>query len=358
MYKADKEQILSLAKLKNLVPGTLIYNGNRTEFFEIELYAYNSKVLHKETFSSVEDFMACESNLGDSKDLTYWLNVTGINHVDEIRKLGYHYNMNDLLLEQILTITKHNSFKIEEGFIFNDLQMVKMNLNSIEVENTSIFYAENSVITFQERAGDIFGPLRHRIENKEGYVRNENTSYLYYCMMDALVDQYLQVLEFIKLDVQDAEEAIIVEEAINLKWVHQLKKHMMMMKMNATSIDKVIEVFHKDNKHLQLTDVSFIDNLYEHSKLLVNDVALQREIVDALFENYMLYNSNEMNKVMTTLTIFSAIFIPLSFLAGIFGMNFVDMPLLTNPYGFYYFMGGCAMTTLLMIGFFKLRKWF
>lgn len=358
MYKADKEQILSLAKLKNLVPGTLIYNGNRTEFFEIELYAYNSQVLLKEKFISVDDFRTFVNGLDDLEDLNFWLNVTGINHVEEIRRLGHLYNMADLLLEQILTITKHNSFRIEEGFIFNDLQMVKMNQDSIEVENTSIFYAENSVITFQERAGDIFGPLRHRIENKEGYVRDELASYLYYCMMDVLVDQYLQVLEFIKLDVEKAEEAIIVEEAINLRWVHQLKKHMMMMKMNATSIEKVVEVFHKDNKYLQLNDASFVDNLYEHTKLLVNDVALQREIVNALFENYMLYNSNEMNKVMTTLTIFSAIFIPLSFLAGVFGMNFVDMPLLTNPNGFYYFLVGCGVTSLAMVGFFKLRKWF
>jgi len=119
-----------------------------------------------------------------------------------------------------------------------------------------------------------------------------------------------------------------------------------------------VKYFSKNESLLELDDKQFMDILQEHTTLLTDEVMQLKELVNVLFENYMLNNGNEMNKVMTTLTIFSAIFIPLSFLAGVFGMNFKHMPGMDSPFGFYYFIAGCLLTAVFMIGFFKVKKWF
>ena len=170
------------------------------------------------------------------------------------------------------------------------------------------------------------------------------------------MDNYLNVLDVIRQEVELAEASIINEEDISIKEIHKLRKYIMMFKLNCTPIDHVVKYFTKNESLLELDDKQFMDILQEHTTLLTDEVMQLKELVNVLFENYMLNNGNEMNKVMTTLTIFSAIFIPLSFLAGVFGMNFKYMPGMNSPFGFYYFIAGCLLTVVFMIGFFKVKK--
>ncbi|MDA3845289.1 MAG: magnesium and cobalt transport protein CorA, partial [Vallitaleaceae bacterium] len=215
------------------------------------------------------------------------------------------------------------------------------------------------IITFQEKKGDVFHSIRERIQLNQGKVRSLSNDYLYYILLDALVDNYLDVLELMKRNINMLEENIINEDQLDIKDIHNLRKTLLFLRITTTPFEKFIGAQRekKDPTFLSI-DPIYIENLYDHVKESANEVVLQKEMVDALFENYMFNNSNDMNKIMTTLTIFSAIFIPLTLLAGIFGMNFQHMPGLSNPNGFYVFLitGGVLMIS--MIGFFKAKKWF
>lgn len=356
-HKSEQSKF-DLRGIHNLVPGTLIYNGKKNDDFKIELYIYNSKKYVIKTFDDVESFIVYSEKHLDTDHQTVWMNVTGINHVDQIDKIGDYYKISDFVLEQIVNISKHSSFKNEADYIFNDLQMVYMIEDAVEVENFSIFSNKDIVITFQERGGDVFDDIRNRIIKKEGYIRDKDNDYLYYCLLDVLVDNYLNVLEVIRNEVEEVEINLINEKDISIKEIHQLRKYIMMLKLNCKPIDKVVKHFIKADSLTESKEVEFMAILEQHTNRLIEEVNQLSELVNVLFENYMLNNGNEMNKVMTTLTIFSAVFIPLSFLAGVFGMNFKSMPALDNPFGFYYFMGGCLITALVMAGIFKFKKWY
>ena len=145
---------------------------------------------------------------------------------------------------------------------------------------------------------------------------------------------------------------------MNVKTIHAIKKQLMILKFSAAPIEKMIHTFIEDRQILPLENDQYLLSLQDHIHEVVNELSLQKGYVDAIFENYVLNNSNDMNSVMTTLTIFSAIFIPLSFAAGVFGMNFGSVPALDHPFSFIYFIVGCALTALIMLAIFKRNKWF
>lgn len=359
MEKIKLNDIVDIKRIKNLVPGTLVYRGKQEEHFSIELFIYDEEMVIKEEFSNTKDFEVFLKKLDRAKDKVIWINITGLNAVHEIKDIGTYFDIPLLLLEQILHITKHSIYKFEENYIFSDLQMIYMKDNEIEVENVSIYTNENVVMTFQEKKGDVFDSIRDRIKTSNGKIRTYNSDYLYYCILDALVDNYLDVMEKVKYDINIIEEEIINEERLTLRSIHDLRKLLLVMRLTTSPFEKLVEQMKQNERFIFANNEKiYIENLYYHIKELVNEVSLQREMVNALFENYMLNNGNEMNKVMTTLTIFSAVFIPLSFFAGVFGMNFQYIPGLDSSNGFYLFVVFCIVMLTSMIGIFKLKKWF
>lgn len=358
LKKIEGKNLFNFEVLKNLVPGTLFYNGNKNVKFEIEIFSYSNQTYSHKFFKDFESFSNDPLASYQNNENILWLNITGLNHVDKIRAIGKHFDISELVLEQILTITKHSNYKVNPTYVFNDLQMANLEGEKVKLENISIFFKDNLLLTFQEEKGDVFDSIRDRIINKTGYIRSENSGYLYYSLLDAIVDHYLAVIDYIKYKSELVEENSLTGNDMSLKDLHQLRKYIMILKFNCVPIEKVVELYYKNHDFLKIKNSHFIDNLYEHTKLLNNEVSLQREIISNIHDNYMLYNGNEMNKIMTTLAIFSAVFIPLSFVAGVFGMNFINMPGLSNPNGFYYFLLGCFLSTIVMVGFFKHKKWF
>ncbi len=176
--------------------------------------------------------------------------------------------------------------------------------------------------------------------------------------MDALIDNYLHVLEHLRVDIEYMEETVTNLEVLAVASIHNVRKQLMLIKFSTNPIEKLIQQLVLDEKVLGSANKDYLESLSDHIKEVQSELLVQKETVAGLFENYMLNNSNDMNSIMTTLTIFSAIFIPLSFIAGVFGMNFEVMPGLSNSMGFYYFIGGCLISAASMIAFFKVKKWF
>jgi magnesium transporter len=356
--KNPVKQSFDISKIINLVPGTLVYRGVKSEPFSIELYRYNSDNYTIKNFSKFQELKNYLASETDIENPITWINITGINQVEEIEKVGNFFGIIELILEQILSISKHSMCKYTNDYIFNDVQMIYLEDNKINNENISIYKNAEYIITFQERKGDVFDPIRERISHDLGTIRDSDLGYTYFSVLDALIDNYLNVMEMLKLEVVSMEEKVTNLDVLEVTSIHQVRKHFMLIKFSANPIEKLVQQLLSNQNILGINNNVYIESLSDHIKEVQNELLLQKEIVDGLFQNYMLNNSNDMNNIMTTLTIFSAIFIPLSFLAGVFGMNFENMPGLANMNGFYYFIVGCVLTIISMITFFKVKKWY
>jgi len=346
--------LLNVEHVKNLVPGTLIYKGKQHTPMRMDLIYYNDKTYEELTFKGVDALYAYTNQLDTGN---VWLNVVGLSEVEKIALIGKNYKISKLYLEQVINITKHSMFKDDDDSVFCDLQMIYLKEHAIEIRNISVYLKGNMVITFQDKDGDIFEGLRDRVRNGDGMVRKRGGDYLFYAIMDDLADNYMDVIESIKFRISVLEENMINDGQISLKEIHEIRKVLFILKLSVSPFTYFTEKA-MSNGLFPTTELMFLDNISDHIKALTNELLLQKELVDSVNANYMLDNSNEMNKIMTTLTIFSAIFIPLSFLAGVFGMNFEFIPGLDSELGFYVFAISCVTVVVFMITFFKVKKWF
>lgn len=351
------KQLDGINQLVNRVPGALIYKGNKKEAFSIEVIAFDENNYSCVSCSSVDMLMKTIEEVKVYGNEVIWINVMGLNNVDEMKNLGSSLSIDHLLLEQILNITDHSMYKISENRIFSDLQMIFVNNATIKHENISLLLTEDYIISFQERVGDVYDELRERIKLSIGNIRSKDKGYTYFCLLDALIDNYLESLEVITKDIEIMEETVINAETLKMNAIHDVRKQIMRMKFSANPIEKMIQQLLAQDI-LGVENRVYIESINHHIKEVQNELLIQKEMINGVYENYILNNSNDMNKVMTTLTIFSAIFIPLSFMAGVFGMNFEQIPGLSSPNGFLFFMLACIIIALGMVSFFKIKDWF
>ena len=343
---------------RNLIPGTLIYKGRVKQGYSIDIHYYNKHDSKTLSFESTSAFIDFDINFKERNEYIKWINITGLWNIDGIKKAGAHLNISDLLLEEILNISTHSINRAGKDYLFNCIQMVYTNNREINNEYISIYKSSDVLVTFQEKPGDIFDDIRSRIRNNEGLVRQKTLDYLYFCLMDALGDNYLAVTESLQPNIEEVEEKVIRGDRMKIQVIHELRKILMILEFSTEPVGRFIQMLLEDDTLLPKTDRNFLESLDTHIKQAISEIKLQNDNVDHLFENYVLNNSNNMNQVMTILTIFSAIFIPLSFLAGVFGMNFNYLPGLENKMGFFYFLIGCGVTAGCMLVIFKIKKWF
>lgn len=346
----------NVIKVINLIPGTLVYKGAKKDELVINKIEYNKDKFINEAYTSIDKKSLITTANGTK--INRWINVTGINNVSEISELGKLFDIDTLLLEQILDVSKHSLYKIKDKYIFNHLQMIYLKDGEIVNEALSIYTFGETIITFQEREGDVFDSVRNRIKNNKGHIRSESISYTYFSILDAIVDHYLDVLDEMKSDIEKMELKLMEDQSLDNKELHMLRKHILIMRLSATPIEKLVQEILLIEDHAFIKERVYFESLGQHLKQTMHEISVLKESVDSLYENYMMTNANDMNQVMTILTIFSAIFIPLSFAAGVFGMNFEGIPGLNNPFSFVYFLIGCGATALIMLLIFKRKKWF
>lgn len=356
-HKSIDLSIKNVNKVINMIPGTLVYKGVKKVDLTIEKLEYSSKMYKKETYTKIEESFVLDLALSAEKNVQ-WINITGINNVNEMSRIGEIFDIDLMLLEQVLDVSKHSSYNISDEYIFNHLQMIYLKDGIISNETISVFLIDNVILTFQERRGDVFDSIRRRLENNEGHIRNENASYTYFCILDAIVDHYINVLEEMKKNIDKMELRLMEDQLLDNKKLHILRKHILIMRLSTVPIGKLVQdILLIDNEPFSEQD-SYFESLDQHIKRTLHEISVLKESIDSLYENYMMTNANDMNQIMTILTIFSAIFIPLSFAAGVFGMNFENIPGLNNPLAFLYFIIGCGGTAVTMLSLFKLKKWF
>lgn len=341
-------------------PGTLNYTGEYTDVdFHGEVYFYDDESALVNSFSSIQNLKDIIETPDYLNKRVKWINIIGLNHIPEIEAIGNIFNIEKLKLEDVVHVSSHSKFEISDNQIFSMMKMIYIEHAEIVSESLSIFKMKDLIITFQENDGDIFGVLRERIINCTGNVRKKNANYLYYLFIDLLVDSYLKVLSGLEDKIDSIEDIIIDSADVEMRDIYNLKKELLLLKTTVFPLQGLSESLQLSGKNWESEELApYLKDLNDHISQLIIEISSAREIANNLFETHMLNVNNGVNKVITTLTIFSAIFIPLSFLAGVFGMNFRNFPGLNSQNGIYFFILACIVLAGAMLGIFKIKKWF
>lgn len=336
-------------------PGTLFYNGEeRDAEIKITLIEFNETEFFEDSFY---DLNSCLNHVKDN--MVKWINVEGVHNIDLIEKIGKHYNIHPLTLEDIVHIDQRPKFEDYDHYILSILKMINYE-EGVHAEQLSLILLNNTVISFQEpEGGDAFDIIRTRLRQCKGRVRKLGADYLFYALMDAVVDWYFIAIEKIGDKVEKIEEEIIHEpKRESLIELYRLKREVIYLRKQVWPLrDMLSNLLRSESEFITPSTQLFLRDLQDHSTRIIDTVETYRDLLSGIMDIYLSNNSNKMNEVMKVLTIISSIFIPVTFIAGVYGMNFEFMPELKSPYGYAGVWAVMLTIIIVQIIIFKKRKW-
>ncbi|MDA3809947.1 MAG: magnesium/cobalt transporter CorA [Spirochaetaceae bacterium] len=338
-----------------LPPGSLFKAMEHAQEAELEIFSYD-----KESYESKKiNFDELDSDK-IVKNKVLWLNIIGTDS-KILEKLGNTFSLKFLSLEDIQNTDHRPKIDEFENYIHTIVKMLSWDdqFKMVQSEQINILWGKNFVISIQERKGDVFNSIRDRIRKDQGRVRNKGADYLAYALIDALVDNYFLVCENLQ------EEYEILEDSLNnkkpkefLKKIHRLKKEIILLRKSIWPLREILITIHKGEYNLVSKDsYNYFKDIYDHSLFIIDMIELLRELLTGLQESLISTVSFDMNNIMKVLTIISTIFIPLTFIAGIYGMNFINMPELAYKWSYFIVLGGMFFIFIMMMLFFKRKKW-
>lgn len=348
---------------KNLLtsPGTLTYIGPDVELkTKIRKIVYNDQIFKDE---QVKSLLECSPGTATEKAVT-WLDVDGIHETALIAKLGKLYKLHPLLLEDVVNTEHKPKLEIyDSGHLFLTLKMLHIDSESpicLSSEHVSFVLGENYLVSFQEElTNDIFSPVLDRLQASVGKTRRNGADYLMFALMDIVIDNYFIVLEKLGDSLDTVEDQVIRgTEELSLKELYSLKRELTIARRVIWPLrDMINQLIREDNPLINKDTIPYLRDLYDHVMQVLDTIDSYRELVASLADVHLSTISNRMNSVMKTLTIFSAVFMPLTFIVGVYGMNFENMPELRAHNGYYYVWGLMIAVTTGLIFYFKSKKW-
>jgi magnesium transporter len=340
-----------------LPPGSLIYTGDKIAVQpHITIVDYDEQQLKTLELSSLADCPAMENWPGVT-----WINVSGVSQADHLERLGESFKLHPLVLEDILNVDQRPKVEDYEDYLYIVLKAISSQpeRDEIEAEQISLVLGPNYVLSFHETSDDMFKPVRERLVAAKGRIRKAGADYLAYALMDLIVDNYFVTLEQFGDRVEFMEDEV-VRRAVpaTLQMVHHLKNHMIILRRSLWPLREVIALLERRESPLisEATAVYFKD-VYDHTIIAIDTVETYRDILSGLLDIYLSSVSNRLNEVMKVLTIIATIFMPLTFLAGVYGMNFKYMPELQWHYAYFGLWGIMILLAGCMALYFRKRKW-
>lgn len=354
---AKKKRTQKYQKQIGQIPGAIVYTGDKesSDIF-IETFDYNQdKVVEKE-LKNVEDIFEFKSS-----NTVSWVNINGLNNTDQIEKLGLYYNLHPLVLEDIVSVNQRPKIDEYDDYIFLVLKMMYYDRDEkIVSEQISFVLGDNYVLTFQEAEGDVFDALRERIRSSKGRIRSLHSDYLLYALIDSIVDHYYSIIELMGNKIEDLEDSLfdgLAKKEITSE-IQNLKREVLKVRRAIFPLREIVNRIDKsENKLISEKTLHFFSDVYDHVIQVCDTIDIYREMIWGLMDMYMTTISNRMNEVMKVLTIIATIFIPLTFIAGIYGMNFENMPELHYKYGYHIAWLVMLVIFLGMLYYFKRKKW-
>ncbi|MEQ1585950.1 MAG: magnesium/cobalt transporter CorA [Cyclobacteriaceae bacterium] len=323
----------------------------------LELISYDET-----TFSSRENLPIDELLDQCNLKLINWINVDGLSDGELIKKISKKFDLHYLLIEDILNTDHQPKADEYEKHLFFTLKMLYRidGQNNIDYEHISFVLGKNYVLSFQEKEGDIFNSLRNRIKQDTNIIRKRGADYLLYRLIDAIVDSYYSVLENIGHQVEVIEESISSNPTVvDFQRIQKLRKEFIYLRKVVYPLREALnKVVKNEDGFIEDRNVKYFTDVYDHVIHLIDSLDTYKDLTSTLMDLYMNTINYKMNEVMKLLTIITTIFIPLSFIAGIYGMNFDVMPELRWSWGYYGVLGLMGAIFILMIIYFKHKKWF
>jgi magnesium transporter len=339
-----------------LSPGTLIHVGERkVEKTRITVIDYDAENVDEKEVGSVEECYPFR----DTSTVT-WINVDGIHDPDVIGKLGGHFGLHPLVLEDIMNTTQRPKMEDLGEAIYLVLKMVETSpAGELSTEQMSLIFGTNYVLSFQELPGDIFDPVRERIRRGQGRIRKMGPDYLAYSLLDAIVDDYFVMMEALGERVEALEDELIANpDRRTLHGIHDLKGKMLFLRKSIWPLrDAVGRLERAETPLIKETTDIYLRDVYDHLIQVIDNIETFREMLSGILDIYLSSISNRMNEVMKVLTIIGTIFIPLTFIAGVYGMNFKFMPELEWRGGYFVVWGIMLTVGISLLLWFKRKKW-
>lgn len=346
-------------KKRGKAPGALVYVGERREGeVKIHVIHYDSETVHEESLVEPESAGTSLRKTGVT-----WLNVEGVHDEKIIQKFGNSLNLHSLLQEDVLNTGHRPKFEEFSDHLFVILKMLIWNPHSgrIEREHVSLVCGSGFVVSFQEDTrGDAFEMVRQRILKNVGRIRQSGSDYLLMALMRGVVDDYFEIMERMGEQIEALQdEAMSDPDQKTLKKIHFLRSEMMYFRKAVRPLREVMrDLERSDHKLLDPSTHSYFRDLSDHVMQILDAMETYREMLSGMIDIYLSSLSNKMNSEMKILSLVATIFIPLTFIAGIYGMNFAHMPELQSPWGYPLVIGIMVVVALGMLFFFKRRHWF
>lgn len=340
-----------------LLPGTMVFIGEKAmNTARVDLIEYSEGQLNEMRDVSVDRCRESVKTSGVS-----WINVKGLHNIDLIESLGKCLDLHPLTLEDIVN-TDHRP-KTEEftGYIYVVLKMISYDkvANQTEIEHVSLILGENYVVSFQEKDGDVFDTVRGHLRTAKGRIRSMKADYLAYTLMDTVVDNYFLAVERIGDRIEDLDDQILANpKSCDMHEVHRLKRNILSLRKAVWPLREEIGALDKSESAIIRHDTKvFLRDLYDHTIQIIDMLENFRIILGNMHDTFLSSMSNRMNEIMKVLTIIATTFIPLTFIAGVYGMNFEHMPELKWPWGYFIVLGVMLVIGLGMIAYFRKKKW-
>ncbi len=355
-----KKPFIPIKRSKNkigLPPGTPVYMGDREkEKIKITVIDYDEEHYTKKEISRIEECCPFKS-----KPSVTWFNIDGIHEAEIIKKLGKDFGLHPLTTEDIMNPKQRPKVENFDQYIFIVLKMLSYDDKEEKVveEQISLILGENYVLSFQEREGDILDPIRERISSGQGRIRKSGPDYLAYSITDVIVDYYFLILERLGDKVEQLEASLDRDtDEKMLSRIHDLKKEMILLRKSVWPLREMINGLERmETPLIKKETTRFFRDVYDHTINVIDTIETYREMIFSMHDTYLSTISNRMNEVMKVLTIIATIFIPLTFITGIYGMNFEFMPELKWPFGYFAVLGIMVLIVLAMVLYFKKKKW-
>jgi len=340
-----------------LPPGTLVHIGEKkAEKVNISLIDYDeTQFQHKESVT-VEEAVPFKE-----KPTVTWFNVTGLHEVKIVEEIGKAFNIHPLLLEDIVHTGQRPKLEDFGDYLFFVLKMLTYDEDTNEVlaEQVSLILGPNFVISFQENEGDVFNPVRERIRNSKGRIRKLGSDYLAYALIDSIVDNYFVILEHFGEKIEVLQEEVLSQPGPDtLQIIQATKRDMIFLRKSVWPLREAISVLYRGESPLITESViPYLRDVYDHTIQVIDSIETSRDMISGTLDVYLSSVSNKMNEVMKVLTIIATIFIPITFLAGVFGMNFKYMPELEWRWSYPIVWLVMLTAGISMLVGFRRRKW-
>lgn len=337
-------------------PGTLVHIGDiSSPDTHVQSLFYDQHTLTEQPLTNLSDCKQAAVN-----GQTLWINIDGLHNPEVIRQLGDLFQLHPLVQEDILNTDHRPKIEVHQDYLYIVIKMLQFDdsTESLRSEQVSLIVGDNYLLSFQERPGDVFNGVRERLRAGRK-IRALGPDYLAYALIDAVVDNYFLLLEKFGDAVEDLEEELLENPRPDtLRHIHHFKREMLLVRKMVWPLREVLSSLSRDENVILSHEIRlYLRDVYDHTIHIIDNVETLRDLLSGMLDLYMSSASQRMNEIMKMLTLFATIFMPLTFIAGVYGMNFEYMPELGWRWGYPLIMAGMAATAAGLLFYFKWRRW-